>query len=829
MRRGPTAALLALGCVGSLWLAAAPVAHGERARAVEAVPRAAIPVASAHARALGASLAAPPHGNTRRLTVFRGWERVEVDLPWRVEDLAELTIPVDATGAILPGRHPVVLLLHGRHQWCARVGGEVPDPAPSWCGGVPSGIPVSSYTGYRYLAKRLAAEGRIVISISANGINAQDNTGDLGATARALLIDYHLRRLAKANERPTRGYGDLLIGHLDLSRTVLLGHSRGGEGVVRAAQIAADTPDTPYGLAGIIPLAPVSFARMAPPTVPTITILPACDGDVSDQQGQTYVDRGRDLYGGHGAVQSSVWIPGANHNYFNTQWTPGLSVSQTGADDAGEAYTDDTVTSGSCATGLRLTPAQERAVGAAYLSAAVRLQQDDDTAMLPLFDGTGMQLPSVPDVIVRSASRVGPDRDLLVPTPEARVTSSGVAAAVCRGDQLRTPFDEVCGAGVAMPGQDTMWLGSSFVRGPLPGRTALAVTWEADGHALVDLDHPMDLSRVVRLSARVVLDPTSTGTVLLAVRDADGHVGTAPTAGLPVAPVTFGPAPLRLWAQTLWAPPSAFTGVDLSRVVAVGLATTGQGRAWLIDASRRTHRPAYAAHPLPVADLRDGTVTVPGGITQQVPLTVSLSRPLERTAVLRITVQAATDDSIVSGLQQDVHVQAGMRRATVKVPVSMPTAVGPGSAATVGVAIYPVSGVTVGAFRSTLTVVPSGVAIRMVTLPQPNVVASPGEAMQWDFVADRPGRVFIDVALAAAAMDFAELDPMFRARYGLPASGPMDGTFLRMESTQVDATHYRVSLPLSDAARPGSHVTFIVMSIQGAAAPDVGTFSGMVR
>ena len=158
---------------------------------------------------------------TQRSTVFSGWERVEVDLALPVEDLAEVTVPVDARGNVPNRRFPVVLLLHGRHEACAQVGGKTPDPVPAWC---PDGnkIPVPSYAGYRYLADRLASKGRVVVSISANGINGQDDSHDLGGTSRALLIAHHLTRLADASTRSVKGYGNRLTGHLDLSRTVLM-------------------------------------------------------------------------------------------------------------------------------------------------------------------------------------------------------------------------------------------------------------------------------------------------------------------------------------------------------------------------------------------------------------------------------------------------------------------------------------------------------------------------------------------------------------------------------------------------------------------------------
>ena len=53
-----------------------------------------------------------------------------------------------------------------------------------------------------------------------------------------------------------------------------------------------------------------------------MTILPGCDGDVSDLQGQMYVDGTRGVSRGT-ALHSAVYMVGANHNYFNSEWTPG--------------------------------------------------------------------------------------------------------------------------------------------------------------------------------------------------------------------------------------------------------------------------------------------------------------------------------------------------------------------------------------------------------------------------------------------------------------------------------------------------------------------------
>ena len=762
---------------------------------------------------------------TRTVTVFDGWDTVDVGLPLPTEDLAELTLPTADRGGVASGRFPVVLLLHGRHAWCSDVGRPVPEPGPEWC---PSPfIPVPSYTGYRYVAERLASQGRIVISISANGINAQDNgTADLGATARARLVEHHLLRLARADRRSTPGYGDLLVGHVDLGRTVLMGHSRGGEGVVRAAQLLANGDGGSITVAGVIPLAPVSYLGMAPPVVPTVTLLPACDGDQEEQPGQMYQDRGRDLYGGRGALLSSIWVPGGNHNYFNTEWTPGLSVSETGSDDADYVFAQAT---GSCEASRRLTPAQQRTVGLHYMAAAVRYAQDADIRWLTLLDGTGRQLPVVERLgrTVRATSLAGPDRLLQVPSPTTVVRAQGLAAAPCRGDSVATPPDPtpVCGTGVAETGQDTAWITPRWVRyAPLPGRTAIEVAWQRAGSALIPLDAPVDLSEAARLSARVVLDPASTGSVGLAVRDARGNIATLRTSGLPVTPLTAGVAELRLWPQAVWVDPGRFAGVDLTRIVAVGISTQGQGRGWLLDVSRRTSSPAPAARVLPAASVQGASATIPTGSTVNVPITVSLARVADRPARLVVQVGTSLNPEVVPGLTRRVSIPAGAREVTVQVPVTMPAGADSSSAASVPVAIYPTSGATLARQRDLLSVAPSDVRVPLVSLPSPNAFAEPGTSLTWDFVSDIPGQVTVAMRVQASGMDYADLDPAFLRENGLPASGPIPSNVdLTLVTTPVAPDTYRATLPLSTSARPGAGLSFFLESVQGGVA--VGIYS----
>ena len=68
-------------------------------------------------------------------------------------------------------------------------------------------------------------------------------------------------------------YGDAFVGRVDLDDVGLMGHSRGGEGVVRAALLNAARP-RPYGIRALVALAPTDFTRPTIPGVATSVILP---------------------------------------------------------------------------------------------------------------------------------------------------------------------------------------------------------------------------------------------------------------------------------------------------------------------------------------------------------------------------------------------------------------------------------------------------------------------------------------------------------------------------------------------------------------------------
>lgn len=418
----------------------------------------------------------------------------------KVETKAHVVMPRDGKGA-----RPVVLLLHGRHSVCYS-GTEIVDEWPC----APGSKAIPSYLGYLDQQKLLASQGYVTVSISANGINAQDAMeADGGAGTRADLVRRHLTLLASWN-RGTKGPRgtERLKGRLKLSRVVTMGHSRGGEGVSRAA-IKARAGD-PFRIVGQVLVAPTDFATQVAVGIPTTVLLPSCDGDVSDLQGQAYVDRGVGIAAGDHAMRSSVLVVGANHNFFNSEWTPGISKAPSWDDG------DDSGTCGSTAKG-RLTAKQQRAVGATYVAAAVRAYLTGDASARKLLDGSVVRAASAGPATVLSHAVGARRTPVLTADHAAKVTTRGSATAVSCAVAVRADTTQACFGDQPSPH------GGGLYGTTMPLDPALLVRWTAKG-ARVRLTDLPDLSHRSSLAMRVALPTQRTTPVFdLVLTDTKGR------------------------------------------------------------------------------------------------------------------------------------------------------------------------------------------------------------------------------------------------------------------------------------------------------------------
>ncbi|MFD5830455.1 hypothetical protein [Lentzea sp. NPDC060358] len=482
-------------------------------------------------------------------------------------------VPIEMQAVVVapesaPGKRPLALFLHGRHFTCYGGSGQISInwPCPAGMTAVPS------HRGYLKAQQLLASQGYLTVSISANGINAQDAQAvDAGAQARSSLVRHHLARWADWSS----GSGGAPVAvQADMDEVLLIGHSRGGEGVNRAATDSLTPPagDTGFSgpvrwtIRGDVLVGPTIFGHNPAPDVPSVTILPGCDGDVSDLQGQMFVDQTRGLSDG-AALHSALYVAGANHNYFNSEWTPGQAVAPAFDDFSPGSPPDALCTPG---TATRLTADQQQAAGATYVAASAQLFLSGDERVLPLLDGSGVRAPSADPARVLSHA-VGAARKPFV-VPDAATAVSG-SARVCQ--QVSRDAAAVCSTT-----RSPHFVGFRYASAQ-PERLSVALKWAAAGQtAEVRPAAPVSLEGSRSLALRLAVPanaPTTGFGVSVTDRSGQRHaLGSVSVTGLP------GTARVSaLWAQEVRVPLPG----GLGAVAALELVPeTAAGEAWLIDA-----------------------------------------------------------------------------------------------------------------------------------------------------------------------------------------------------------------------------------------------------
>ncbi len=216
------------------------------------------------------------------------------------------------------GKSPVIVLVHGNHGSCDVTGNS--NVNPPTCE-----VYKRNDSGYAYLGENLASWGYTVVSLDQDQMMMRQDGFARGMHQRRLLIMALLDALYAANEDglpvdANSNLGDLLKGKLDMTRIGMMGHSRGGDAVASFIDYNRMRPEgRRYPLRGVISLAPVDYERRAPYGTPFMSILPTCDGDVSNLQGARLFERSQYVEDDpYPSVQSSQ--VGGNHNWYNTVW-----------------------------------------------------------------------------------------------------------------------------------------------------------------------------------------------------------------------------------------------------------------------------------------------------------------------------------------------------------------------------------------------------------------------------------------------------------------------------------------------------------------------------
>lgn len=198
---------------------------------------------------------------------------------------------------------PALFIVHGNHDY------DVP-----------------SYLGYDYLAEYLASNGYVVVSIDENIVNGLGNEND----ARALMVLENIKALLKEREKEN----SLAYELIDPDKIVIAGHSRGGE-CVSTAYLFNDLDACPdngnnrfnyhFNISGVIAIAPVCDQYMPADhavkieDVNYLLLHGANDQDVSSMMGEKQYNN-VNFTGHKDCFKSYVYLMGANHGQFNTQW-----------------------------------------------------------------------------------------------------------------------------------------------------------------------------------------------------------------------------------------------------------------------------------------------------------------------------------------------------------------------------------------------------------------------------------------------------------------------------------------------------------------------------
>ena len=391
--------------------------------------------------------------------------------------------------------YPVVVILHGNHSGCPVPEGDTVDRWPC-----DPQVERPNYRGFDYLVQRLAAQGYVALSININADYTLGFGEPIPVERLGQLVDLHLKALAEATSGGPNEFGVELEGRADLNRLVFIGHSQGGEGAYWLTQKSAlDKTDSfknhgygpVYGILMIAPSANWGGARGA--RVPLAVILPACDSDVINQEGQLFYEITR-LDPQQSSWASSVWLESANHNYFNETLLD-EAVARPGRPDCEPL----------------LQPEAQRDFMSEYaIDFLGKIFSQDHNATERL--GMDFQAPA-PDELYGLPARVAalvPNSDrlpLLIPADGSELEANLAGGSVITESLKMTYCEEEYYVPAMKPGSEPC----KRVNLTIPGHPSMVVvSWQQSGGALrFTLPEGGDLSQYEAISLRAALDPLS--------------------------------------------------------------------------------------------------------------------------------------------------------------------------------------------------------------------------------------------------------------------------------------------------------------------------------
>lgn len=305
------------------------------------------------------------------------------------------------------GPFPLMLIVHGNHT-------------PTH----------TSHTGYDYLCQLLASHGIIAISIDQNFLNGPVS-GEMDA--RAIVILRHLQRWREWNNT----LGHTFYNKVDLSSIGLAGHSRGGEAITVANHFntllhnASDpNHNFNFNIKSLYAIAPVDGQIGTGYTGTPIVINNADyfimhgshDGDVFTIGGQKTYDRAFPNVSLAGGSKGLLFVQGANHNYWNTEWA---------------SHANDGAAVISPLAQIGATPQQN--IGRVYISAFFQLTLLNKEAYVALLTGD-VSFGSLPTGVTLVHQYSDESRVDLNNYQEDTTASTGSFSGVTNGQNGLNPF-----------------------------------------------------------------------------------------------------------------------------------------------------------------------------------------------------------------------------------------------------------------------------------------------------------------------------------------------------------------------------------------------------
>jgi Bacterial Ig-like domain len=359
-----------------------------------------------------------------------------------------------------PTPAPLIVLVHGNHSNCDS--GQSPNCTAF----------KRNDRGYAYLGENLATWGYAVASLDQDQLMAFQDGLARGMHQRRRLIAAALDALYAANQAPLPGgvhsnVGAALVGKLDMSRIGLMGHSRGGDAVSSFIDYnrTRPLPGRRYPLSGVISLAPTDYERRAPYGTAYMTVLPYCDGDVSNLMGARMYERGQYIRPGDPFPRIQISMHGANHNWFNSVWFVDGQDSNPNDAACAQSQPDNirmsggTYTLASRGSGDPALMGDQEKAGLATMGAFFRRYVGGETAFEPYLTGevsedgvtpqlpqsacptseAGLRMACVERLMTSYFPGAGERLDVIRPEPESPLTLSAVGTALT-GSGFSNPF-----------------------------------------------------------------------------------------------------------------------------------------------------------------------------------------------------------------------------------------------------------------------------------------------------------------------------------------------------------------------------------------------------